>query len=202
MHRRGCWPTAVSEDYEWVSQENLTKKRLVSQETLIKTLLQHKKTSNQQEFEGAQESLKIKVLAIILVAVVALSIGVWFFYSQTIQIYEPEVVITEFFSLGGWRNPVGVTLEVVFNVTVENTGISDIDGLTLEIKRLNLEEDAYNITKRLDILHAGETTEIQDSIITGIDHYAAEFLNRSFVATLKLGEVVLDERHLLPEQYP
>ena len=116
--------------------------------------------------------------------------------------FSPEVVITEFSSLGGWRNPVGVTLEEVFNVTIENTGISDIDGLTLEIKRLNLEEDPYNITKRLDILHAGETTEIQDSIITGIDHYAAEFLNRSFVATLKLGEVVLDERHLLPEQYP
>jgi hypothetical protein len=112
------------------------------------------------------------------------------------------VLITEFSSKDGWWNPVGVTLALDLNVTIANTGISDVEGLTLEIKRLNVDEDPYNITRKLDILHAEETTEIYDHIFTGIDFFAAEFLNRSFVATLKLGDVVLDVRHLLPEQYP
>jgi hypothetical protein len=175
----------------------LTKKRLVSQETLIKTLLQHKKTSNQQEFEGAQESLKIKVLAIILVAVVALSIGVWFFYSQTIQIYEPEVVITEFSSPYGWRYMGGMTGFIDFNITISNTGNSDVEGLTLEIVILNDNGNPHNSTRRLDVLRSGETTEIQDGFIFG---YESGF-GRSYVATLKLGEIVLDERFLLSEQY-
>jgi FtsZ-binding cell division protein ZapB len=116
--------------------------------------------------------------------------------------FSPEVLITKFSSKDGWWNPVGVTLALDPNITIENTGISDIDGLTLEIKRRNLDEDPYNITKRLDILHAGESTEIYDSIFTGIQFFTAEFRNRSFVAILKLGDVVLDEEYLLPYQYP
>jgi len=115
--------------------------------------------------------------------------------------FSPDVIITKFSSKDGWWNPVGVTLALDLNITIENTGISDIDGLTLEIKRRSLDEDPYNITKRLDILYAGESAEIYDSIFTGIQFFAAEFRNRSFVATLKLGDVVLDEKYLLPKQY-
>jgi len=116
--------------------------------------------------------------------------------------YEPEVLITNFSSRLGWFNPVGVTVAIFFDIKIANTGISDVEGLTLEIKRLNFDEDPYNITRKLDILHAGETTEIGANIVISMERYFDEFLNRSLVATLKLGEVVLDVRHLLPEQYP
>jgi hypothetical protein len=46
-------------------------------------------------------------------------------------------------------------------------GISDVEGLTLEIKRLNVDPDPYNITKRLYVLNAGETAKVQDSFSAG-----------------------------------
>ena len=186
-------------------------------------------------------SVKMKVIAIMVVTVIALSVAVWLVHIHISELqiqnsdlqnqinelqdqnrelqdendelqeqldllqkrvdFSPDVIITKFSSKDGWWNPVGVTLALDLNITIENTGISDIDGLTLEIKRRSLDEDPYNITKRLDILYAGESAEIYDSIFTGIQFFAAEFRNRSFVATLKLGDVVLDEKYLLPKQY-
>jgi hypothetical protein len=115
--------------------------------------------------------------------------------------YEPEVLIENFSSPYGWQNVVGMTIAITFNVTIRNTGISDIEGLTVEIKRFKVDEDPYNLTRKLDILHAGETTEFQDSFIVGWNLYFSNFHDRSLVATLKLGEVVLDVRYLLPKQY-
>jgi FtsZ-binding cell division protein ZapB len=113
------------------------------------------------------------------------------------QIDDAEkVMITEFSSPTGWRNPVGVAMDVIFNITIMNTGTNDVEGLTLEIKRLNFDEDPFNITRKLDILHVGETTEIQEFIIISMDRYFSEFYSSSFVATLKLGELALHERTL------
>ena len=107
-----------------------------------------------------------------------------------------KVMIIEFSSPTGWRNPVGMAMDVIFNITIMNTGISDVEGLILEIKRLNFDEDPYNITRKLEILHAGETTEIQEFIIISMDRYFDEFYYSSFVATLKLGGLVLHMRSL------
>jgi hypothetical protein len=106
-----------------------------------------------------------------------------------------KVIITEF-SSGGWWNPVGVAMSVDFNVTIMNTGMDAVEGLTLEIKRLDFDEDPYNITRRLDVLPAGETTEIQDFIIISIERYTSEFYYSSFVASLKLGGLILHARTL------
>jgi type II secretory pathway pseudopilin PulG len=107
-----------------------------------------------------------------------------------------KVMIIEFSSPTGWRNPVGMAMDSIFNVTIMNTGLNDVEGLTLEIKRLNFDEDPYNITRKLDILHSGETTEIQEFIIIGMDLYFDEFYYSSFIATLKLGGLVLHMRTL------
>lgn len=115
--------------------------------------------------------------------------------------YGPKVQISNFSSRLGWFNPVGVTMMVVFDIAISNNGISDVEGLTFEIKRYNYDEDPYNITKKLNILKAGETTTFQTEIFAGLENYAAEFGKRSFVASLKLGEIVLYVRHYLPEQW-
>jgi FtsZ-binding cell division protein ZapB len=107
-----------------------------------------------------------------------------------------KVMITEFSSLRGWWNPVGATMAVDLDITILNTGINDVEGLTLEIKRLNFDEDPFNRTITLGIFHAGETIEIQESIIVSMDRYFDEFYNSVFAATLKLGEVVLHVRTL------
>jgi uncharacterized protein YlxW (UPF0749 family) len=53
--------------------------------------------------------------------------------------FSPEVQITDFSSGAGWLNVVGMTIAIGLDVTIQNTGISDVDGLTLEIKRLNVD---------------------------------------------------------------
>ena len=72
--------------------------------------------------------------------------------------YQPQVRITEF-SGGGWWNPVGVTLALDFTIKIYNSGISDVEGLTLDIKRYGFDEDPFAFTKKLDII-AGNITEI------------------------------------------
>jgi FtsZ-binding cell division protein ZapB len=107
-----------------------------------------------------------------------------------------NVMITGFSSLRGWWNPVGVAMVVDLDITILNTGINDVEGVTLEIKRSDFDEDPFNRTRTFGILHAGETIEIQESIVVSMDRYFDEFYNSAFVATLKLGEVVLDVRTL------
>jgi FtsZ-binding cell division protein ZapB len=109
--------------------------------------------------------------------------------------YQPQVRITEF-SGGGWWNPVGVTLALDFTIKIYNSGISDVEGLTLEIKRYGFDEDPFAFTKKLDIL-AGNTTEIHHSIYMGLSDYD-EYQNNAFVATLKLGDAVLDVGYYQP----
>jgi FtsZ-binding cell division protein ZapB len=115
--------------------------------------------------------------------------------------FSPEVLITEFSSAYGWLNLVGVAISIDLKITISNIGISDVEGLTLEIKRLNVDDDPHNVTIRLGILHAGETTEFLYCYDLDWNVYVSEFHNRSLEAALKLGEVVLDARHFLPSQY-
>ena len=68
--------------------------------------------------------------------------------------------------------------------------------MVLEIKTLNFDEDPLIRTRAISILDAGETTIIQDTITIGMQSYLHEYYNSSFVATLKLGKVVLDNRTL------
>jgi hypothetical protein len=139
-----------------------------------------------------------------LIVIIAASVISWFVYTQIsdLQTQNSElrnqlnhvnrVNITDF-SSGGWTNPVGVAMMIDFHVTILNTGINDVGGVTLEIKRLNLDVDPFNITRTLGVLHAGETTEIKDLyIVISIKQYADEFRDSEFVATLQLGETILN----------
>ena len=109
--------------------------------------------------------------------------------------YQPQVRIREF-SGSGWWNPVGVTLALDFTVRIYNSGISDVAGLMLEIKRNGFDDDLFAFIKRLDVL-AGNITEIHHSIYMGLSDYD-EYQNSAFVATLKLGDVVLHARYYQP----
>lgn len=76
----------------------------------------------------------------------------------------------------------GVTLALDLTIQIYNWGVSDIINLTLEINWLNVDEAPDTITKTLDILYAGNFTEIEHSIYIGLDQYS-EFHNHSLVAT-------------------
>jgi hypothetical protein len=147
------------------------------------------------------------VLAIFLITVIAVSVAIFLIYHisglqrQLYELQKPiddarKLEITEFSSLSGWWNPVGVTMAVDFNITIFNTGVEDVDGAVLEINSLNFTGDPLNRTRALGIVHAGETIEIRESFFIGLQSYIDEFYNSSFVAALKLGNIVLDNRTL------
>jgi len=140
----------------------------------------------------------------VIIVIVAASIATWFVHTQisSLQSQNSELRtqlnhvnrlnITDFSSTG-WTNPVGVAMMIDFRVAVLNTGINDVGGATLEIKRRNLDLDPFNITRTLGILHSGETTEIGELyIIISIKQYTDEFRYSEFVATLRLGETILN----------
>jgi hypothetical protein len=149
-----------------------------------------------------------KTLSIFLITVVVLSVATLLAHNHISELQEQlnelqkpiddarKVMITEFSSPTGWWNPVGVAIAVNFNVTILNTGINDVEGIVLEIKTLNFDEDTLTRTRAIGMLHAGETTIIQDTITIGMQSYLDEYYNSSFVATLKLGNIVLDNRTL------
>ena len=90
-------------------------------------------------------------------------------------------------------------MAIAFHVAVLNTGINDVGGVTLEIKRLGVDMDPFNITRTLGVIQVGETIEIGElpifgelSILINLNQYFDEFNVSEFVATLKLGDVVLD----------
>jgi hypothetical protein len=111
---------------------------------------------------------------------------------KQIENHTNDVRILDFSSPTGWFNPVGVTMAVAFNVTVLNAGINNVEGLTLEIKRTDRDEDPFNCSRTFSLLQAGEIQEVQDSVIVSMDRYFSEFYTSSFVATLKLNGKVID----------
>ena len=140
----------------------------------------------------------------VIIVIVAASIAAWFVHSQIsdlqaqnsklhIQLNHVNRVNITDFSSSGWSNPVGVVMGIGFQVAILNTGINDVGGLTLQIRRPNLDVEPFNITRSIGILRAGETIEIEDLyIFIGMDRYTGEFRYCEFAATLKLGEAVLN----------
>jgi hypothetical protein len=115
------------------------------------------------------------------------------YYLQKLIAKELVVEITEFSSPTGWMPLGGMTGFIELDLEISNSGILDVDGLTLEMKMLGY-EDFKNRTINLDVLHVGETTEIKDWFIYGWE----EGIGHSYEATLKLGEVVLDVQYFHP----
>jgi hypothetical protein len=147
---------------------------------------------------------KIAASAVIIV-IVAASIADWLINNQLSELQRQKkiedaqkVCITRLSSPTGWMCMGGMLGFIELNVTISNTGVSDVERLMLEMKMLGRDKDPYyagfptNSTIKLDILHAGETTEIQHYFRYGWE----EGIGCSYSATLKLDEIVLDIRYL------
>jgi hypothetical protein len=147
---------------------------------------------------------KIAASAVIIV-IVAASIAAWLINIQLSELQRQKkiedaqkVCITRLSSPTGWMCMGGMLGFIELNVTISNTGVSDVERLMLEMKMLGRDKDPYhagfptNSTIKLDILHAGETTEIQHYFRYGWE----EGIGCSYSATLKLDEIVLDIRYL------
>ena len=140
--------------------------------------------------------MKRKALVIVLVAVVVVSVATYIIGLQR-ELSElqsliddaKKVRITDFSSEYGWMYMGGMTGFIDFNISISNTGVNDVEGLTLEVRTV---DNAHNSTRRLDVIRAGETVELQDGFVYGYPSGMGD----SYMATLKLGGIVLDVQYL------
>ena len=113
--------------------------------------------------------------------------------------FSVQANITAFTADMSWYNPVGVTMVVFFDFTVQNTGTIDISNATLEVQRITNGTDSfitYDYINGNEItLHPNETRQIRVGVFTNLDHYT-EVINSSFIASIKLNGNILDERKL------
>jgi hypothetical protein len=104
-----------------------------------------------------------------------------------------QVKITEIVKSGGPYPYGGPTLyDTRFNVTVQNNGINSVSNLTLTCKSVyNNTDDSIWMehSVQIDNLQVGESRE---SVVWGYFHIS-ESRVVMLIATLRLGDVVLDE---------
>ena len=144
--------------------------------------------------------VKRKVLAIVLITVVALSIAAWVVYSQIcVKSQTNNVKITAVENIGGFNPVVGLLIASQVNVTVRNNGITPVSNLTLTIRLIHNstgEEIGIPDNEQIDTLQVDESREIRGwyywSLQEGFND-AAGNRDAILVVTLKLGDVVLDE---------
>ena len=108
--------------------------------------------------------------------------------------YKSPVEIIAFQWEDGFNPYGGVTLANRVNVTVQNKGAHDVSGLTLVVRLVynGTELNTYTgFTKQIDILHAGESLKISDTVFHVVGYTPS---GTECVGTLMLGGFVLDER--------
>lgn len=206
----------------------------------------------QKEKEGRNRKLRSKILAIVLITVIALSMASWFVYNQignlqnqidelqaqnnelqdqnralqaqvseiqdqlnesqnqsdTQQGYLSDityelalerplrVLITKFKWVGDFNPIGGLTISYSVKVTVQNTDVIGVSGLTLTVRLLNkgtlIEvKNSNGFSSQIDMLNAGESREISGGILAAL----GSFSNDSAVCAVRLTvrDIVLDE---------
>jgi len=102
--------------------------------------------------------------------------------------YTNLVKITEVTIESGFHPYIGLTLVNRANVTIENLGVNDVEGLTLTIEHSS---PSVGETYSLDVLRSGEKREINGDLFSVVG------TTGWVTITLKLGEVIIDE-YIIP----
>lgn len=122
--------------------------------------------------------------------------------AQLHDLQNPMYNVTiENISSTGWYVPGGVAVEDSFFITVKNTGVRDVGGLTFEFKILDngtvWDSQVYEVDmiapQQLGVLHVQESAVITARIMSSV---GVSFGGKTFVVTVMLDKTVLDERTL------
>jgi hypothetical protein len=163
---------------------------------LIKTLLQQKQTSIKQRKRDLVLMKRIQVIIAITFFLIGLVLGLlaasW--YDQ-----GNEIRITEFIADLGWHNPVGVTMNFIFNVTIENGSNQNITGTQVTIHRLDEQNSSisgYYPLVDVGVIEPGEIRIVRLGFFFGLEKYG-EYKASNYLAILSAnGTKVLDESKL------
>lgn len=147
---------------------------------------------------------KLLLVAIASILIFLIVVGLVAFlklYSPNLLSPPPKVEakITVFTLDNSWGSPLaGLTMYSCFDLTVENSGNTDVNGLYLTVKSFNesqnYEFEYYNMNFTL---HASEVANIKVGMFTSFDVHN-NLSNQNFLATLTANGIILDECSLRP----
>jgi hypothetical protein len=132
---------------------------------------------------------------IIALLLVGLAVYSWHITSNSSQL-ETQAKITNITADTSFEGClVGVTTDIWFNITVQNTGKTDITGanITIEIAGVNDTSICNYDNQTLGTLYANETRQVQAIILTNLDHFY-QVANSNFTAKLIVNGTMWDER--------
>jgi hypothetical protein len=89
-------------------------------------------------------------------------------------------------------------MQIIFNVTVENTGTIEIRNANLTIERMvngSISQTGEYVNPENFTLHPEETLQNRIDLLIGLDESMNP--NQSFMAVLRGNGIVLDERKLV-----
>jgi hypothetical protein len=150
--------------------------------------------------------MKRMMFAVVLIIVIILLFAILVFTLQSIPNRndmsgqsDVNVKITNF-SVDSWNYLGGVTFDCWFNVTIENRGLREVNGLVLDVKVFNNNTemsvgnyfvDAYENGTIKQPLGAGEVKQYQGSLLSGPS--LPDVRPNNVLAIVSLNNTVLDE---------
>ena len=149
--------------------------------------------------------MKRASLAIILISLVAVVFAAGFINIQIQMnrlLEEKEYNLTiKNVAIGSWENLGGLNYVRFFNVTIQNDGPANVGGVTLAFKitgnQTNIQYELMWIEPdQMGVLHAGESKLIRIYQSESLDNIG-KFSGCTFVATLMLDNLILDEKTLV-----
>jgi hypothetical protein len=165
--------------------------------------------------------VKRKILVIVTVTVIAILVASFFVYTQInalqnqiseLQTQNSElqdqntdlqnklylaryVRITDFKWFGGINHVAGGTLAFPVEVTVENTGVNDVSGLTLTVKVVYVGNETmaawHPYVEQIEVIHAGEVLKLSGDIWAQMGSFSKD--SAVGVITPMLSDFVFDE---------
>lgn len=146
---------------------------------------------------GRRKLVTINAIIAIAAFIMGLFVSSWYNSNQT---NVSQVHITDFTADMSWNNPVGVTMAIVFNVTVQNLGSQNISNAQLIVQRLNEQNSSasnyYYPLVNLGVIHSGEIRQVRVDFFFGLDRYS-EYVSSNYLAILSInGSTILDARKL------
>ena len=161
--------------------------------------------------------MKRTAFALFLISIVVIAGATWFILSQTqnqVENQTYDVKIADFKWTSNWGpGPVGVLWGRSFNITLQNMGNRDVEGLSVDIKLLANNTEISSMTGLYGPgiigytaeyngfdgkLNASETRELRGGFMTGLDklEQARDWGEKSFTVRVMMSDTILDELKL------
>jgi len=151
-------------------------------------------------------------LAIILISIIVLAGVTWLIFNQTenqVKTQKYEVKITDFNWTSRWAfGPVGTSYGRSFNVTLQNSGIMDLQEVKIEVKLFDNSNELWSqtwldevatdghITSHPNVtfgISAGEIREFDGGFMTKLEELNEAQGDLTFKVTCMLNSTILGE---------